>query len=92
VKKGKPHLNIKTSSKINRVCHKPHFLSKTPFLPRSIYYIEKKANVVGVGTDIKFKIFSGKLLDVAPKSRLADGLMTDFSRWSGCDFVDCKDG
>jgi hypothetical protein len=59
--------------------------------PKSIYYIEKKANVVGVGTDIKFKIFSGKLLDVAPKSRLADGLVTDYSRWSGCDFVDCKD-
>jgi hypothetical protein len=26
---------------------------------KSIYNIEKKANVVGVGTDIKFKIFSG---------------------------------
>jgi hypothetical protein len=59
---------------------------------KSIYTIEKNANVVGVGTDIKFKIFSGKLLDVAPKSRLADGLVTDYSRWSGCDFVDCKDG
>jgi hypothetical protein len=57
-----------------------------------MYYIEKKANVVSVGTDIKFKIFSGKLLGVAPKSRLADGLVTDYSRWSGCDFVDCKDG
>jgi hypothetical protein len=41
-------------------------------LSKSIYYIEQNANVVGVGTDIKFKIFSGKLLDVAPKSRLAD--------------------
>jgi hypothetical protein len=60
--------------------------------PKSIYYIEKKANVVGVGTDFKFRIFSGKLLDVAPKSWLADGLVTDYSRWSGCDFVDCKDG
>jgi hypothetical protein len=60
--------------------------------PKSIYNIEKKANVVGVGTDFKFKIFSGKLLDVAPKSRLADRLVTDYSRWSGCDFVDCKDG
>jgi hypothetical protein len=40
--------------------------------PESIYYIEQNANVVGVGTDIKFKIFSGKLLDVAPKSRIAD--------------------
>jgi hypothetical protein len=62
------------------------------FLPKSIYNVEEKANVVGVGTDFKFKIFSGKLLDVAPKSRLADGLVTDYSRWSGCDFVDCKDG
>jgi hypothetical protein len=59
---------------------------------KSIYNIEKKANVVCVGTDIKFKIFSGKLLDVAPKSQLADGLVTDYSRWSGCDFVACKDG
>jgi hypothetical protein len=59
---------------------------------KSIYYIEENANVVVVGTDIKFKIFSGKLLDVAPKSRLSDGLVTDYSRWSGCDFVDCKDG
>jgi hypothetical protein len=33
--------------------------------PKSIYNIEEKANVIGVGTDIKFKIFSGKLLDVA---------------------------
>jgi hypothetical protein len=41
-------------------------------LPKSIYNVEGKANVVGVGTDFKFKIFSGKLLDVAPKSRLAD--------------------
>jgi hypothetical protein len=41
--------------------------------PKSIYNIEQNANVVSVGTDIKFKIFSGKLLDVAPKSRLADG-------------------
>jgi hypothetical protein len=40
--------------------------------PKSIYNVEGKANVVGVGTDFKFKIFSGKLLDVAPKSRLAD--------------------
>jgi hypothetical protein len=59
---------------------------------KSIYNVEEKTNVVGVGTDFKFKIFSGKLLDVAPKSRLADGLVTDYSRWSGCDFVDCKDG
>jgi hypothetical protein len=44
--------------------------------PKSIYNVEEKANVVGVGTDFKFKIFSGKLLDVAPKSRLADGLVT----------------
>jgi hypothetical protein len=29
--------------------------------PKSIYYIEEKANVVGVGTDIKFKIFSGNV-------------------------------
>jgi hypothetical protein len=35
---------------------------------KSIYYIEQNANVVGVGTDIKFKIFCGKLLDVAPKA------------------------
>jgi hypothetical protein len=48
----------------------------------SIYYIE--------GTNVSFKIFSGKLLDVAPKSRLADGVVTDYSRWSGCDFVDYK--
>jgi hypothetical protein len=34
--------------------------------PKSIYNVEGKANVVGVGTDFKFKIFSGKLLDVAP--------------------------
>jgi hypothetical protein len=33
---------------------------------KSIYNVEEKANVVGVGTDFKFKIFSGKLLDVAP--------------------------
>jgi hypothetical protein len=33
-KKGKPHLNIKTSSKTNQVWHKPHFLYKTPFLPK----------------------------------------------------------
>jgi hypothetical protein len=63
-----------------------------PLEAKSIYNIEGNANVVGVGTDIKFKIFSGKLLHVAPKSRLADGLVTDYSRWSGCDFVDCKDG
>jgi hypothetical protein len=60
--------------------------------PKSIYNVEEKANVVGVRTDFIFKIFGGKLLDVAPKSRLADGLVTDYSRWSGCDFVDCKDG
>jgi hypothetical protein len=43
----------------------------------------------------KNSLFPGKyflLLDVAPKSRLADGVVTDYSRWSGCDFVDCKDG
>jgi hypothetical protein len=36
---------------------------------QSIYYIEENANVVVVGTDFSFKIFSGKLLDVAPASR-----------------------
>jgi hypothetical protein len=36
--------------------------------PKSIYYKEENANVVVVGTYIKFKIFSGKLLDVAPKA------------------------
>jgi hypothetical protein len=58
--------------------------------PESIYYIEGNPNVIVVGTDVSFKIFSGKLLDVAPKSRLADGVVTDYSRWSGCDFVDYK--
>jgi hypothetical protein len=58
--------------------------------PKSIYYIEENANVVVVGTDFSFKIFSGKLLNVAPKSRLADEVVTDYSRWSGCDFVDYK--
>jgi hypothetical protein len=60
------------------------------FVPESIYYIEENPNVVVVGTCITFKIFSGKLLDVAPESRLADGVVTDYSRWSGCDFVDYK--
>jgi hypothetical protein len=32
--------------------------------------IEGNPNVVVVGTDFTFKIFSGKLLDVAPKSLL----------------------
>jgi hypothetical protein len=58
--------------------------------PKSIYYIEENANVVVVGTDFSFKIFSGKQLDVAPKSWLADRVVTDYSRWSGCDFVDYK--
>jgi hypothetical protein len=58
--------------------------------PKSIYYKEGNPNVVVVGTCILFKIFSGKLLDVAPKSRLADGVVTDYSRWSGCDLVDYK--
>jgi hypothetical protein len=52
-------------------------------MPKSIYYIEENANAVVVGTDFSFKIFSGKLLDVASKSRLADRMVTDYSRWSG---------
>jgi hypothetical protein len=30
------------------------------YFPKSIYYIEENANVVGVGTDISFKICHGK--------------------------------
>jgi hypothetical protein len=51
------------------------------FKAESIYYIEGNLNVVG--TDVSIKIFSGKLLDVALKSRLADRVVTDYSTVGG---------